>query len=322
MSPDRTARALDLILAEGSLDGRLLHVEHLAPRPAQTAEWPEWADPDLIRGYRALGIEKPWAHQAEASAHLHSQRHTVIATGTGSGKSLPAWLAAVSAIRAGDVTAVTPRAGSISHYRRRPTTLYLSPTKALAQDQLASLTALLRAAGLKGVRTATADGDTPFTERDWARDHADIVMSNPDFLHFTMLPQHARWARFLRGLTYVVVDELHAYRGVTGAHVALVLRRLLRIARHLGATPTVLTMSATAADPAATAARLIGVSPDDVAAVALDTSPAGARAIVLWQGTPIDDDGAPVRRTGGLRFGGVPSGGADADPWATPGSSD
>ncbi|HZK04639.1 MAG TPA: DEAD/DEAH box helicase [Actinomycetaceae bacterium] len=301
----RTARALDLILAEGSLDGRLLHVERMAPRPAVTADWPQWADADLVAGYRRLGVARPWRHQTEAADALHAGRHTVISTGTGSGKSLPAWLAAVSAIRSGDVTAATPHAGSISRYRRRPTTLYLAPTKALAQDQLASLTALLQAAHLSDVRVAAADGDTPFTERDWARDHADIVLSNPDFLHFTLLPQHARWARLLRGLTHIVVDELHAYRGVTGAHVALVLRRLLRLAWHAGARPTVLTMSATAAEPAQTAARLIGVSPDDVVAVTEDSSPSGARAIALWQGSTATrgEDAFAV---------------VDDDPWAIP----
>lgn len=311
MPSDRPSRALDLLRAEGSLDGRLLHVEDLPPRPATTADWPAWADADLVAGYQRLGVERPWVHQVEAANALHDGRHTVIATGTGSGKSLPAWLTAVSAIRDGDVSAATPRAGSIATYRRRPTTLYLAPTKALAQDQLASLTALLQASQLPGVRVATADGDTSFEARDWARDHADIVMSNPDFLHFTMLPSHGRWARLLRGLTYVVVDELHAYRGVTGAHVALVLRRLLRIARHLGANPTVLTMSATAADPASTAARLIGADPADVVAVTEDTSPQGARSVLLWQGAPpkpdddpwaIRDDDAPPPPSSGPRI--------------------
>lgn len=292
----RAERALDLVLAEGTLDGRLMHVEHLEPRPAVHAPWPQWADTEVVAGYRRLGVSEPWLHQVEAADSLHSGKHTVLATGTGSGKSLPAWLAALSAIRDGEISAATPLAGSISNYRRRPTTLYLAPTKALAADQLASLTALLAAADLPGIRAATVDGDTPFTERDWARDHADIVLSNPDFLHFTMLPGHERWVRFLRGLKFIVVDELHAYRGVTGAHVALVIRRLLRIARHMGADPVVLTMSATAADPARTAARLIGVEAGEVAAVTEDSSPAGARTITLWQGSgPEDGDGSPRR---------------------------
>ncbi|WP_418606036.1 DEAD/DEAH box helicase [Georgenia sp. SUBG003] len=203
-------------------------------------------------GRRRLRRRRRHSGTAEAAwAH----RHTVVATGTGSGKSLAAWLPAVSAVRAGAADAARPGAGSIAAYDRRPTTLYLSPTKALAADQLTGLHRLLDAAGLRAVRVTTCDGDTPLEERDWARDHADVVLSNPDFLHFSMLPGHRRWQRLLKGLRYVVVDECHAYRGVLGAHVALVLRRLLRLAARYGATPTVLAASATTAEPALTARR-------------------------------------------------------------------
>src|SRR5699024_869372 len=108
-------------------------------------------------------------------------------------------------------------------------------------------------------------------------------LSNPDFLHFSLLPGHRRWQRLLRGLRFVVVDECHAYRGVLGAHVALVLRRLLRVAEHYGARPTVVLASATTGDPAATGARLIGTDREQVHAVVQDTAPAGTRTIVLWQ---------------------------------------
>ncbi|MPV38723.1 DEAD/DEAH box helicase [Georgenia subflava] len=274
---------VELLRATGARDGRLVHLEQLPARPGQTAEWPPWADPDLITGYRRSGVEQPWVHQVTAAEAAWSGRHTVIATGTGSGKSLAAWLPVLSAVRAGAAQAASPAAGSIGTYNRRPTTLYLSPTKALAADQLAGLDRLLAAAQLRGVRVTTCDGDTPLTERDWARDHADVVLSNPDFLHFSMLPSHRRWQRLLRGLRYVVVDECHAYRGVLGAHVALVLRRLLRVAEHYGATPTVVAASATTAEPALTAARLVGVPEEEVVAVTEDTAPAGRRTIALWQ---------------------------------------
>lgn len=289
-------RALELIEDLGARDGRLLHVERLPARPARTAEWPAWADPAVVAGYRRLGIERPWLHQAEAAEAIHAGRHTVLATGTGSGKSLPSWLAALSALREGAEQA--PASGSIARYRRRPTTIYLAPTKALAADQLTALTALVRAAGI-GARAATCDGDTPLTERDWVRDHADIVLTNPDFLHFTLLPAHHRWVRLLRGLSHVVVDEGHAYRGVTGAHVALVLRRLLRIARHLGADPTVVVASATTAAPAVTTARLIGVDPGELTTITEDASPTGRRTIALWQAAqtePLDPDVEAPRR--------------------------
>ena len=136
------------------------------------------------------------------------------------------------------------------------------------------------------MRIGTCDGDTPLPERDWARAHADVVLTNPDFLHFSLLPGHERWTRFLRSLRYVVIDECHAYRGILGAHVALVLRRLLRLVRRLrpdGPEPVVLCASATAGEPALTAARLIGVEPDAVLAVTDDGAPAGERTLALWQ---------------------------------------
>ncbi|WP_454085605.1 DEAD/DEAH box helicase [Georgenia sp. Marseille-Q6866] len=274
---------LPLLHQLGEGDDRLLHVERIPARPGRTGDWPAWADTDLVAGYRRLGVEAPWEHQVEAAESVWSGRHTVIATATGSGKSLAAWLPAISAVREGAEAAAGPGSGRIAGYARRPTTLYLSPTKALAADQLASLERLLDAASLRGVRATTCDGDTPLAERDWARDHADIVLSNPDFLHFSMLPRHRRWQRLLRGLRFVVVDECHAYRGVLGAHVALVLRRLLRVAEHYGARPTVVLASATTGDPAATGARLIGVDPAEVHAVVEDTAPSGTRTIVLWQ---------------------------------------
>ncbi|GAA4419732.1 DEAD/DEAH box helicase [Georgenia halophila] len=275
---------VELLRTTGARDGRLLHLEVLPARPGRTAEWPAWADPDLVAGYRRLGVDQPWAHQVSAADAAHAGRHTIIATGTGSGKSLAAWLPALSAVRAGRAgTAGGPSSGSIKAYDRRSSILYLSPTKALAADQLAGLERLLEAAELRDVRLTTCDGDTPLTERDWARDHADAVLSNPDFLHFSMLPGHRRWQRLLKGLRYVVVDECHAYRGVLGAHVALVLRRLLRLARSYGAAPTVLAASATTAEPALTAARLIGAEPEEITAVTADMAPAGRRTIVLWQ---------------------------------------
>ena len=293
---DGTRRDLTGLLESiGGRDGRLVHLQRTPARPGRHADWPEWADPDLVAAYRRIGVERPWTHQVAAAQSAHAGRHTVLATGTGSGKSLAAWLPALSDILA----AQSPGADSrISAHGRRPTTLYLSPTKALAADQAASLGRLIgeleavqREAGtptgsLRTVRAGTCDGDTPLPERDWVRAHADVVLTNPDFLHFSLLPGHERWTRLLRGLRYVVIDECHAYRGILGAHVALVLRRLLRLVARLrprGPQPVVLCASATAAEPALTAARLIGVEPDDVVAVTDDAAPAGERTLALWQ---------------------------------------
>lgn len=293
---DGTRRDLTGLLESiGGRDGRLVHLQRTPARPGHHGDWPEWADPDLVAAYRRIGVERPWTHQVAAAQSAHAGRHTVLATGTGSGKSLAAWLPALSDVLA----AQSPGADSrISVHGRRPTTLYLSPTKALAADQAASLGRLIgeleavqREAGaptgsLRTVRAGTCDGDTPLPERDWVRAHADVVLTNPDFLHFSLLPGHERWTRLLRGLRYVVIDECHAYRGILGAHVALVLRRLRRLVARLrprGPQPIVLCASATAAEPALTVARLIGAEPDDVVAVTDDGAPAGERTLALWQ---------------------------------------
>ena len=293
---DGTPRDLTGLLESiGGRDGRLVHLQRTPARPGRHTDWPEWADPDLVAAYRRIGVERPWTHQVAAAQSAHAGHHTVLATGTGSGKSLAAWLPALSDALAAQSPGANTR---ISAHGRRPTTLYLSPTKALAADQAASLGRLIgeleavqREAGaptgsLRTVRAATCDGDTPLPERDWVRAHADVVLTNPDFLHFSLLPGHERWTRLLRGLRYVVIDECHAYRGILGAHVALVLRRLLRLVARLrprGPQPIVLCASATAAEPALTAARLIGAEPDDVVAVTDDAAPAGERTLALWQ---------------------------------------
>ena len=293
---DGTARDLTGLLESiGGRDGRLVHLQRTPARPGRHADWAEWTDPDLVAAYRRLGVERPWTHQVAAAQSAHAGHHTVLATGTGSGKSLAAWLPALSDVLAAQAPGADSR---ISAHGRRPTTLYLSPTKALAADQAAALARLVgeleavqREAGtpagsLRTVRAGTCDGDTPLPERDWVRAHADVVLTNPDFLHFSLLPGHERWSRLLRGLRYIVIDECHAYRGILGAHVALVLRRLLRLVARLrprGPQPVVLCASATAAEPALTAARLIGVEPDDVVAVTNDGAPAGERTLALWQ---------------------------------------
>ncbi|MBO0920372.1 DEAD/DEAH box helicase [Cellulomonas sp. zg-ZUI222] len=295
----------DVLLAGGRRADRATHVRHLPAREGRRADWPDWADPDLVRGYRALGVERPWEHQVDAAHAAWSGRHTVLATSTGSGKSLAFWLPGLSAVRRGAAgTLLDP--GRIETVRRRPTVLYLSPTKALAADQLAGLERLLTAAGTRDVRVATCDGDTSRDERRWVREHADVVLTNPDFLHFALLPAHSQWSRLLSSLAYVVVDECHAFRGVFGAHVALVLRRLRRLAAAYGAAPVMVLASATTSDPAASAARLLGVAAQDVHAVTVDTSPAGRKTFVLWQPPELPGGGGPWASL-------LP----DEDPWAT-----
>ncbi|HRW19879.1 MAG TPA: DUF1998 domain-containing protein, partial [Dermatophilaceae bacterium] len=166
--------------------------------------------------------------------------------------------------------------GTTAPTGRGATALYLAPTKALAHDQLARIDAL----ALPGLRAATYDGDTEPDERRWVREHAAYVLTNPDLLHHSLLPGHEHWAPFLRALRYVVVDECHVYRGVFGSHVALVLRRLRRVCERYRVAPTFVLASATVAEPAAHAERLIGMP---VRPVTRDGSPRGAVTVGLWE---------------------------------------
>lgn len=253
-------------IAHGSRAERLLHVEHVPARPARLAQWPDGLAPPVLAALLGAGMERPWSHQREAVDLAMAGQHVVLATGTASGKSL-GYLAPVLS---------TVVDGAARGGLRRPTALYLSPTKALAADQLARIESL----AVPGVRAATYDGDTPPDERRWVREHADVVLTNPDLLHHSLLPGHDRWSGFLRGLEYVVVDECHVYRGVFGAHVAAVLRRLRRVAGRYGSTPTVVLASATVSDPAGHASRLTGLP---VRAVTTDGSPRGAMTFALWE---------------------------------------
>ncbi|MBP0456499.1 DEAD/DEAH box helicase [Streptomyces montanisoli] len=282
-SPDAV---LERLAAGAGRAARITHTEHLPPRPGRHAVWPDRIRTEIIAAIQQAGIDHPWAHQAEAAEHALDGESVVIATGTASGKSL-AYLAPV-------LTALLD--GSEAPNGRGATALYLAPTKALAADQRRSVRALAAPLGT-AVRPAVYDGDTPVEEREWVRQYANYVLTNPDMLHRGILPSHARWSSFLRALRYVVIDECHTYRGVFGSHVAQVLRRLRRVCARYGAHPVFLLASATAAQPAVAAERLTGLP---VREVADDASPRGEVVFALWE-PPLTEfhgeRGAPVRRT-------------------------
>ena len=260
-------------------DPRAVAHIHLPARHGQAGRWPDWLDPDVLAAYRAQGITLPWTHQERAAELAWGGRHVVISTGTASGKSAAFGMPALTAaLRAPD----GPRP-------RGPSVLYISPTKALAHDQLAGLAAM----GLPGLRAAALDGDTPQEGRHWARAHARWLVTNPDMVHRGILPAHDRWRGFLRTLRFVIVDEAHVYRGVFGSHVALVLRRLRRVAEHHGASPTFILASATVADPGQTARRLLGM---DVEVVDVDASARGPVDLLLWKPEPTTAGGIPESR--------------------------
>jgi DEAD/DEAH box helicase domain-containing protein len=238
---------------------------HLAPLPARPPRFGELARP-LPTAVASRLPGALWSHQVEAIDLARSGRSVVVASGTASGKSLcyqvPIAEAAAAPIRPG-------------------TGLVLFPTKALAHDQLRALTAL----ELPGVRAGAYDGDASPEERTWVRKQASVVLTNPEMLHSGLLPHHERWATFLGRLRYVVVDELHTFRGVFGSHVAQLLRRLRRLALHHGADPVFICSSATIGEPQRLASALCGV---DVAAVVDDGSPCGPRTVALWQPPLLD----------------------------------
>jgi DEAD/DEAH box helicase domain-containing protein len=287
----RTSRAFDpaaaalRLAAPPQRNDRLAHLELGPERPAEPARWPSWSHPAVVEALQANGIEHLWSHQAAVAEHAWHERHAVVSTGTASGKSLGYLLPALSAI----ARSVEGAGAAV----RGDTVLYLSPTKALARDQLVTVQKL----GIPGVRACAFDGDSLPEEREWARNHATYVVTNPDMLHRTMLPGHARWAPFWSSMRFVVIDECHYYRGVFGAHVAQIIRRLRRIATHYGGTPTFMLASATVAEPDVTASRLVG---EPVVAVTRDGAPHGPTALALWEPpltSLVGEQGAPVRRS-------------------------
>lgn len=283
MSSSHSASLLALVEQIGRQHGQHVHTHVIPSREGVVVPWPQWVDERVVAAWARRGVEAPWAHQALTLDAIGEGADVVLATGTGSGKSLAAWTPILSDLAE---SAFTTR---ISQVHRRPTCLYLSPTKALAADQLAAVHHLLAESELE-VRATCADGDTPREAKEWARANADIVLTNPDFVHFVLLPGHQRWTRFLSSLRYVIIDELHHWRGVTGSHIALVMRRLLRAARRLGADPQVIMLSATVRDPERVGEAMIGRA--GVRAVMEDTSPAGVRHLALWQAREVVDETA------------------------------
>ncbi len=266
------ARAfLDRLVAEPDVAASLVHVERL---PARAPELEPFGDvPDIVRERLALlGVEGLYPHQQRALDVLSTGGNVVVATGTASGKTLVYNLA--FAARA----VADPKA----------TALYLFPTKALARDQLRQV----RALKLSQIRAAVYDGDTPSAERPLIRRNANLVMSNPDMLHASVLPDHARWADFFLRLAYVVVDEAHVARGVFGSHVSMVLRRLRRLVARYGGDPQFVLSSATIGNPSELAERLVGLP---FAEVADDVSPHGEKLFALWN-PPIVDEESGARR--------------------------
>jgi len=235
----------------------------LPARPAVFADFPADLPPQLAAALRERGLSALYSHQAEAWKHTRDGENVVLATGTASGKTLGYNLPVVAALLE------NPDARA----------LYLFPTKALTQDQLSVI------GGQFSVKAAIYDGDTPASHRKAIRSEARILLSNPDMLHTGILPHHTNWAEFFGNLRFVVIDEMHTYRGVFGSHVANVLRRLRRVANFYGAQPQFILTSATIGNPAKLAARLIEAP---VTLIDADGSARGERHFLIYNPPVID----------------------------------
>ena len=292
----------------------LTAVRRFPARAAEWADWPAWMQAELRAAYQSKGIARPYSHQAQAAEAVRAGKNIVIVTPTASGKTLCYNLPVINAILENEDTRA----------------LYLFPTKALAQDQLAELyevsqriesqdkgpiqegekrlmqqtatagedgreqsAGLPAARGTKKFGVFTYDGDTPSDARKAIREKGHIVLTNPDMLHTGILPHHTRWTRLFENLKYIVIDELHSYRGVFGSHLCNVLRRLQRIAKFYGSTPQFICCSATIANPGELAERLIE---DEVEVLNANGAPAAEKTFVFYN-PPVVNRALGIRRS-------------------------
>jgi DEAD/DEAH box helicase domain-containing protein len=263
---------LERIQSRPDYAGQLEHLEVLPDRPGRFDSPQRPLPVSLARLLSARGIEQLYVHQVAALEAARAGRDFVVVTGTASGKTLCYNLPILEAAIEADAKA-----------------LYLFPTKALAQDQLKGLLELVSEDEqlARAIRPGVYDGDTPTAQRRRIRGEANLVLSNPDMLHASILPYHPKWASFFSELKFVVVDEVHTYRGILGAHVSAVLRRLMRVCEHYGSRPVFLAASATIANPGELTSRLIG---RDVEVIDDDGSPRGRKYFALWNPTPLGKD--------------------------------
>lgn len=257
-------------------DPRIRHRHHRPATPGATADFPDWVGQPVRDALAGIGVTRLWEHQAIAASAAFSGRHVALATGTASGKTLGYLLPVLAATAESRLGFEVAQRGPLE-LGRGHSAIYLAPTKALAHDQLRVCDSL----DLPGWKVSALDGDSDAVERRFARDFARFVLTNPDMLHRSVLPRHQQWSRLLSTLRYVVVDESHRYRGVFGAHVAAVLRRLRRLANRYGSDPVFLSASATVSDAGTLLERLAGIT--GAVEVAADTSARPALDFLLWQ---------------------------------------
>jgi DEAD/DEAH box helicase domain-containing protein len=267
---------LDFLRADSEIKGNIVHWKTFAPRPARCADFPETLNPRLVATLIERGISSLYTHQAEAIREIIAGNDVVVVTPTASGKTLCYNLPVLNEVM------------------RDPNSraLYLFPTKALSQDQLAELHGFITKLEVD-IKTYTFDGDTPQTARRLIRSAGHIVISNPDMLHAGILPHHTKWIKLFENLKYVVIDEIHNYRGVFGSHLANVIKRFRRICRFYGSDPQFICCSATIANPDELAARIIG---RPVRLIDNNGAPSGEKHFVIYN-PPVINRELGIRRS-------------------------
>ncbi|HEX6510590.1 MAG TPA: DEAD/DEAH box helicase [Chloroflexota bacterium] len=255
-------QVVEQLLGDPAFAANIAAHRQIPASSAQYADFPGYVDSRLSAALGVRGIHRLYSHQREAVDAVDRGENIVVVTPTASGKTLCYNVPVLNAILTDD----TARA------------LYLFPTKALSQDQVSELLGVVDSLGVE-IGTYTYDGDTPQTARRAIREAGHIVVTNPDMLHTGVLPHHTRWFRLFENLRFVVIDELHVYRGVFGSHVANVLRRLKRICRYYGSDPQFIFCSATIANPGELAERVLG---EPVRLVNSNGAPGGKKHVMLY----------------------------------------
>lgn len=253
---------IDMLKNNRGINSNITHWKSFSARPPKYVEFPQNLNPRLVSSLEALGISKLYSHQGEAISKVIDGENIVVVTPTASGKTLCYNIPVLDKI--------------IKNPNCRA--LYLFPTKALAQDQLSELYNLIQKLDID-IKTYTFDGDTPQTARRLIRSAGHIVISNPDMLHAGILPHHTKWIKLFENLEYVVIDEIHHYRGIFGSHLANVIKRLRRICKFYGSNPQFICCSATIANPVELAKKITG---DDISLVDNNGSPAGAKHFLIY----------------------------------------
>ncbi len=269
-------QVLDLLKNDPSINANVTHWKSFAATDAVTAEFPAWLDRRLVGSLSERGIKTLYSHQADALERTHAGEDIVVVTPTASGKTLCYNLPVLDAV-----------------LKNRDTrALYLFPTKALAQDQMAELYDVIQRLEAD-IKTYTFDGDTPTDARRAIRSAGHIVMTNPDMLHAGILPHHTKWIKLFENLQYVVIDEVHQYRGVFGSHLANVMRRLSRICAFYGSRPQFICCSATIANPKELASR---ITERDVTLIDNNGAPRGDKHFLMYN-PPVVNKELGIRRS-------------------------